>query len=69
MYPWATCSLFFLILKMEFKVFKKNLKLDLHVDNVMFYRRANSQLEIPYIRSCAIRQILNNVQFQNLKIR
>jgi hypothetical protein len=33
--------------------FQKNLKLNVHVDNVVIYNHANFQVKIPYILSCA----------------
>jgi hypothetical protein len=49
----ATCSLFFKKFENTILKFQKNLKLNLQVDNIVIYNRANFQIEIPYIISCA----------------
>jgi hypothetical protein len=61
-----------LFTKYHFKV-SKNLKLNLHIDNVVIYNHGNFQVEIPYIWSCAKMTksnpiIVNSANFQNLKI-
>jgi hypothetical protein len=70
----ATCSSIFKIFINCILKFQDNLKLNLYVDNVVFYQHANFQLEIPYIRGCAkitksnISIVANSADFQSLKI-
>jgi hypothetical protein len=47
------CSSFFEKFEYTILKFQKNLKLNLQVDNVVIYNRANFQIEIPYSLSCA----------------
>jgi hypothetical protein len=50
--------------------FQKNLKLNIQVDNIVIYNRANFQVKIPYSLSCAKMtnsEIYNNEQCRFLK--
>jgi hypothetical protein len=47
--------------KYHFEFQKKNLKLNLHVDNVVIYNHANFQVKIPYILSCAKMKIITSI--------
>jgi hypothetical protein len=49
----AICSSFFEKFKNTILKFQKNLKLNLQVDNVVIYNRANFKVKISYSLSCA----------------
>jgi hypothetical protein len=49
----AICSSFLKKFKNTILKFQKKLKLNIQVDNVVIYNRANFQVKIPYSLSCA----------------
>jgi hypothetical protein len=66
----VTCSSFLEKFKNTILKFQKNLKLNIHIDNVVIYNRANFQVKIPYSLSCAKMtnsEIYNSEQCRFLK--